>query len=485
MGNSELKNKTTKSLFWSFLDKFGEQALNFISMFVLMNIVSTDDYGIIGSLAVLSAVLPLLVDSGFGRALLNRKNPSEEAYNSMFYFNVAMSIVIYVALFALMPSISSLFKAKNEMVIPVARVMFLGIFINAFGLIHKTLLTKKADFKSLTQLNLIALTATNIIAIWMAIKGYGVWALVAQILLLAVFRTVLLWMYSSWRPALMFRIGVLRELFGFSNKLVLASFIGTITNNIYPSIIAVFYPMSQVAFYDRAKRYEDIPFLVLTNTYRSVSMLILSEINDQRERLHRVVSKMMKSIAFVSFPVAALMVVVAEPVFYLFFKEKWMASVPYFQILTFAGMFIPFLSIINELFISTEKSKYFLGVEIAKSILLVGLVIAFFPKGIVGLAVSWVVYTVISLAISLILSRKLITYSLIDFGKDIFPYVCVAFISGVAAFFAGKLFHHHLLIVVVSSVTVGICYLGICLLLRLEMTQEVSQWITSQKNRRL
>lgn len=481
MGYSELKKKTTVSLFWSFLDKFGEQALNFVSIFILMNIVSTTDYGLIGSLGVFTAVLPLFVDSGFGRALLNRKKVTPLEYNSMFYFNFGVSVILYLLIFLLIPYISDLFNTPREVLVPVARVLFLGLIINALGLIHRTILIKKADFKGMTKVNLTALTIANIVAIIMALKGFGVWALVAQILLLAILRTILLWFYSTWKPMLAFSLGVLKDFFAFSNKLLLASLISAITNNIYPSIIAVFYPMSQVAFYDRAKKYEDIPFNVLSNTYRSVSMLILSEINDQMERMKRVVRKMMKSIAFLSFPIAAILILIAEPVFYLFFREKWLASVPYFQILTLAGMLAPFAFILNESFVAKEKSKFFLGIEIVKSVILIALIFVFFPKGITGLAVSWVVYTVLTLVLSLILSKKLIYYSLLDFLKDVAPYFFAALVSMAVGYAATIKIANDLFFILTGSVVTGLSYLLICRMLKLEMAKEIKNWWVTRR----
>ncbi len=482
MGDSALKSKTTKSLFWNFIDKFGEQLLNLICMFILMNIVSTEDYGIYGALAVLSAVLPLLIDSGFGRALINKKNLSDVSYNSMFYFNVGMSIVLYLIVYLSIPALATSLKVNSQVLIPVARVLFFGLILNALGLIQRTLFIKKADFRTLTRVNLIALIISNVIAIMMAIKGYGVWALVAQQLLLALFRTLLLWYYSDWRPSLIFQWNVLGELFGFSNKLMLASFVGTISNNIYPTLISAFYPASQVAFFDRAKRYEEIPFVMLSNTYRSVSMLILAEINNERERLHRVVSKMMKSIAFAVFPVAIYMAIIASPVFYVLFKEKWMDAVPYFQILTFAGMFLPFITIINELFISTEKSSYFLGLEVAKSVMLAGLIVAFFSGGITGLAVSWIVYNIISLTLSLYFSRKLINYSFIHFFRDVLPYVFVALISGIFTYYTLNFFDNRWMGLVSCTIVMGAAYIFLSYLLKLEMSKEVTEWISSKIN---
>lgn len=474
MADSALKTKTTHSLFWSFIDKFGQQILNFVSMLVLMNIVTPDAHGLIASLAVFTAFSTILIDSGFGRSLLNRKEVSSTEYSSIFYFNIILAVFIYLLLFFLSPLIAHLFNAHA--LIPISRVIFLSLVFNAFGLIHYTILVKRADFRRIMKMNMLALLIADIVAITMALMGYGVWALVLQIVLFAFFRTILLWSYSSWKPIMEFSFSWLRSFFGFSYKLMLSSMISSTVNNIYPSLIAVFYPMNQVAFFNQAKKYQEIPFLTISNTFRSVAMLILSEINEETERLKRVVRKLIKSIAFLSFPIALMMILVAEPTFYLFFQEKWLASVPYFQVLTLAGMLLPFTLIFNELFIAKERSAFFLGLETIKGVLLILLIILLFPKGIMGLAVSWVVYIIVTLILSMLFSGKVIHYSLYEFVKDIFPYLLTAVISTAVSYFSTRKITNNLLFVLVNPALITLLYITLCKLFRLEMTKEIDKW---------
>lgn len=482
MAESALKKKTTVSLFWSFIDKFGQQLLNFASMLILMNIVSTEDYGIMGSLAVFIAFSSILIDSGFGRSLLNRKKISESDYATVFYFNVVLSIILYVLFFFCAPLLAIMLHAPA--ITPVVRISFLSFIFNAFGLIHQTILTRKADFKSLSKVNLWALLFANIVAIIMACMHYGVWALVAQMLLYAFFRTILLWLYSPWRPRASFSRKNLQSFYAFSKKLLLSSAISTTINNIYPTLIGLFYPMSQVAYFNQAKKYQDIPFLTISNTFRSVSMLILSEINEQSERLKRVVSKLIKSIAFVSFPIGFLMILLAEPLFFLFFKEKWLASVPFFQLLTFAGMLSPFTFIFNELFVAKENARYFLGVEIAKGLILIGLILALFPHGIVALAYSWIAYMAITLLLSGVLAGKLISYHFKHFLKDILPYLFLS-IACIAIFYFATQFmqSNTVLYILINGMLMPISYILLCKVFKLEMLKEIEAWFETRKKK--
>lgn len=482
MSDTTLKKRTITALFWSFLDKFGQKVIFLISSVFLMRLLDTSDYGIMGSLLIFIAFSSLLIDSGFGRALLNRKEIGALEYSTVFYFNLAISLLLYVALFISAPLIAQLFN--EPLLIPVSRVLFLSLIFNGFSLIQMIIFIKASDFKTQTKANTAALIISTSIALIMAWRGHGVWSLVAQNVIYAFFRSILFWLYSTWRPKKLFSFAKLKVFFAFSNKLLASGAIGAIFNNIYPSIIAMFYPMQQVGYYTQAYKYQDTPFAVLSDTFRSVSMLILSEINNQTERLRRVVSKLIKSIAFLSFPIALILILIAEPLFATLFGEKWLASVPYFQILCIGGAVSPFTFILNELFIAKERADFFLSVEIVKRIILVILIIGFFKQGITGLAVSWVIYMYITLTISLFLSKKLVDYSLWNFIKDATPYASLSFLSMIAAYFASYHISNGILHMLTALTVMGIVYLALCRISNLEMTTEIKQFVSSKRTKK-
>lgn len=479
MPNATLKKRTVTALFWSFLDKFGQKVIFLISSVFLMRLLDISAYGIMGSLLIFVAFSSLLIDSGFGRALLNRKHISALEYSTVFYFNLGISLLLYVALFFSAPLIAQLFN--EPLLIPVSRVLFLALLFNGFSLIQMIIFTKASDFKTQTKANIAALVISTATALMMAWQGFGVWSLVAQNVIYAFFRSLFLWLYSSWRPEWVFSISKLKIFFAFSNKLLASGTIAAIFNNIYPSIIAMFYPMQQVGFYTQAYKYQDTPFAVLSDTFRSVSMLILSEINNQTERLRRVVAKLMKSISFLSFPIAFILILIAEPLFVTLFGQKWLPSVPYFQILCLGGAVSPFTFILNELFIAKERADFFLSVEIVKRIILIGLIIGFFQQGITGLAVSWVIYMYITLIISLFLSKKLIAYSLWNFIKDATPYVSLSFLAVMAAYFASFQISNGVVRMLTAMAVMGVVYLALCRISNLEMTTEIKQFIVSKR----
>lgn len=480
MSESELKQRTTTSLLWSFLDKFGHQLINLISSIILMAVVAKGEFGIMGILAVFIAFSNIIIDSGFSRALLNRKEISDREYTTVFIFNVGLSLFIYIALFFASPYLASLFSEPR--LTPVARVLFISFLLNALGLIQQILLIKRADFRGLTKINIPAVILAAIIAIGMAVKGFGIWALVAQLVGYSFFRTLFLWLYTGWRPKLMFSRTLLMNSMGLSSKLLASSLISAVFNNIYPSIIAFFYPnsLNSVADYTQANKYQDIPFAMISNTFRSISMLVLSEINQELDRLKRVVSKLHKTIAFISFLTGLFMILVAYQVFELIWADKWLSAVPYFQMLTLAGIVSPFIFVLGELYIARERASFFLGIEIVKRIILIILIWLFIPKGIMGLATSWVVYTYITLVISLVLSDKLVKYSLLSFLKDALPYALIALLANGVAYFATTSIDSNLLYILVNFFIVSIVYILTCKLFRLEIVKEMEIWIKAR-----
>lgn len=477
MTDHTLKDKTTISLFWSFIDKFGQQVVNLVSGIILLRILDPSEYGLIGALTVFIAFSNLLIDSGFTRALLNRKSVSDAEYSTVFFFNLLLSITLYISLYISAPFIAAIFHEPR--IEPISKVLFLSLIFSGFSMIHHTLLMKRGDFKGLSKVNISALIIATIVAIYMSLNGYGVWALVTQSVTYSFSRSVFLWIYSKWLPMISFNIKLLKSFIKVGSKLLITSIINAIFNNIYPSLIAYLYPhsMNQVGYYSQANKYQNIPFSILSDSFRSVSLLVLTEINNQSARIRRVLSKIMKSLAFLSFPIGMWLIIAAEAIFVFLFKEKWLPAVQYFQILCVAGIVSPFTYILNELFISSNRADYYLGVEIARKIVLVSLIVLLLNKGVTGLAISWVLYTYITLIISLILSKKVIKYSVSSFVKDIFPYFIIATISNTVAYFASRNIDNRLIFIFISGIIAVLVYYLLCRIFSLEMIKEIHHLI--------
>ena len=265
MSEPSLKQRTIGALLWNLLDRMGQQVLLFIVGVLVANILSVEDYALVGMLAIFSAIANIVLDSGFSAALIRKQDATETDYNSVFYFNIFISACLYLLLFVCSPLIAGFFN--QPLLTDLARVIFLALPFNSLSLIQTTLLNKQVSFKILTKINLIALTASGIGSLAMAYGGMGVWTLAWQPVILAFLRTVLLWFFNKWRPQLLFSISHIKELFGFSSNLLLAGLVNSIFTNIYSVAIGKLYPPVQLGYYSQGNKFS---LMVISSVYSSL-----------------------------------------------------------------------------------------------------------------------------------------------------------------------------------------------------------------------
>lgn len=294
-------------------------------------------------------------------------------------------------------------------------------------------------------------------------------------------KSLLLWGFSDWRPGLVFRWHIIKNLFAFANKLIAASLINAFFNYIYYPIIGYFFNVSQLGYYVQANRYHEIPSNLVSNTFRAVVAPVFAEVKEDNVRLKRVLSKNIQLISFIIFPVMCVFITIAEPFFLVLFKEKWLPSVPLFQVLCIGGMFTPFGFIMNELFIAKERSDIYLGIEIAKKAILVGLIMALFYFGLIGLAASWSIYAFIALLIYLYYTSGTIEYTFWNFIKDSLGYFLISVVTCGIAGYISRYIPNNYFLILFNVFFVGIIYILVCYLCRLEACREVFTRVLNKK----
>lgn len=480
-----LKQKTTTALVWSFVDKFGQQILYFATGIILGRKLISSDYGLVGSLMFFSAISIAIVGSGYGRAIINQKRAEQDELQTIFLYNIGTSLLFYLALFFSAPLIASFFH-QPELVI-LSRVLFLSIPLNALSVVQEIVLNLRMDFNGSAKANIFSLIPTSILAAAAAMMGFGVWALVIQTLSLSAFKVLFCWKYGGFRPSGTFRSKVLKDLFPFGSRVMFTNLINAAFNNIYSLVIGRFYNVSQLGFYNFASKYQDIPSGLISNTFRSVSVPLLSQLNEEDDRLHRVLSKLIRTVAFVGFPVMLGVVLIAKPLIIFLVTDKWLASVPIFQILCFSGIFTAFNSVLQESVLAKGRSKAVLYVEILKKVVLVGMILLTIDKGVIGLAVGLVISSFAALILSLLLSGKVVGYTVWNMIKDCSPYFAISSILCVAAHFLTLPIESNLFHLIACIVFVGTLYIGICRLFKFEEMMEMWGWVLkivrSKKNR--
>ena len=423
--SDSLRNKAGSALFWNFIDKGGQQIIQMIFLFVLARLLAPEEFGLVALLSVFTVLANIVQDSGFYSALVRKKDADETDYSSVFYFNITVSIVLYLILYLCAPAIAWFYE--RPVLTDLARIMFLGIVFNSLSIIQYVRLVKKLDFKTNTKITFVAGAVSGVIAIAMAYSGYGVWSLAAQTVLQVLIRSVLLWIFVKWQPSTGFVLGRIRAMFGYSANLLLNSVINQLSTRIYSLVIGKYFSITDVAYYDQAYKLNNIPQGTIGSSINGVAFPVLSEI-DTPERMKRVFRKILRIASFVSFPVAMFTIIAAQPIVTILLSEKWLLIIPLLQILAIGWAFYPSFCLTSVLLQALGKSDLLLKIELSRSILYILAIFLSISFGLTGLAIGFSVVNIIAFIYGFYFSGKLIAYRLKEIFKDIVPYITIAII---------------------------------------------------------
>lgn len=419
-----LKQKTVGALLWNLLDRTGQQVLLFIVGVLVANILSVEDYALIGMLAIFSAVANIVLDSGFSSALIRKQDANEADYNSVFYFNVFISIILYLLLFFGAPLIAQFFD--QPLLTSLVRVIFLGLPLNSMSLIQSTLLNKQVNFKVLTKINITALTISSFCSLGMAYGGLGVWTLAWQPVILAFLRTILLWLLNSWRPRLIFSITSIKELFGFASNLLFASLINAIFTNIYSVAIGKLYPPVQLGYYAQGNKFSLIVISSIYSSLQTATYPIFSHIQNDKERSLRSYRKTMRFTSFVTFPLMIGLISVAHPFISLILKAEWMGCIPFFQLTCLAGIFT-ILTTINQNFAKVQgRSDIIFYLELLRTILIIGSLAATLNQSALIMVACLALAQAVTYLFSIIIIGRAVGYNWLKQLMDIGPYAVLS-----------------------------------------------------------
>ncbi|WP_276966154.1 lipopolysaccharide biosynthesis protein [Bacteroides graminisolvens] len=424
MKEQSLKQKTVGALLWNLLDRMGQQVLLFIVGIIVANILSVEDYALVGMLAIFTAIANIVLDSGFSSALIRKQDATEEDYSSVFYFNLSISVILYAILFFAAPYIAQFYN--QPLLTDLTRIIFLSLPFNSLSLIQNTLLNKKIEFKRLAKINFISLLISGGCSLAMAYNGLGVWTLAWQPVILSFSKSALLWMSNQWRPKLIFQLSNIQSLFGFASSLLLASLINSIFTNIYSVAIGKLYPTKDLGYYSQGNK---ISLMVISSIYSSLQAAtypIFSSIQDDKERSIRSYRKTIRFTAFLTFPLMIGLVSIAEPLISILLKKEWAGCIPFFQLTCIAGIFT-ILTSINQNFIKVYgRSDVIFKLEIVRTVLIIlGLLVSLKESALVMIGIQTLIQAIIYL-ISIIYIGHSIEYSWTKQLKDILPYTVIS-----------------------------------------------------------
>lgn len=370
MSEQSIRSKTLKGVGWSAADAILGQGITFIVGLVLARLLSPSEYGLIGIVMIFVNVLGSIVDSGFSTALIRKQDANDDDYNTMFYTNLCVSLVLYGILVLSSPFIASFF-GRDELTALVP-VMGLIIIINSLSLVQYTILTKRIDFKTKTKVSLISSVLSGVLGILAAYMGMGVWALVVQKLLQQLLYTILLWIYNHWWPKLKFSRASFRYMWGFGWKILLSGLLNNIWNQLYQVVVGKFYNPATLGQYSRANEYASIFSSNLTLIVQRVSYPALSEIQDNEERMVAAYRKVIKVTMFVTSISIISLGAVSEPLIVTLIGEKWLEAASYLPLICMSMSLYPLHAINLNMLQVQGRSDIFLYLEIIKKIYAIG-----------------------------------------------------------------------------------------------------------------
>lgn len=459
----DLKKETAKGVAWSGIDKIANGGIQFLANIVLARMLTPKDFGLLAIIAIFVQISQTFIDSGFGNALIQKKDRSQTDYSTVFFFNLALSFGFYVILFFCAPLIADFFD--NEKLTSLTRVVGLNLIIGALVSVHKTRLTVQLRFKIQAVISLISSCVSAIVAIWMAYRGYGVWSLVALTITSISVQMVLIYILIKWRPSLEFSKTAFRSLFSYSSKLLGASLIHLLYRNIYPIIIGKRFSPVELGYFNRADTFAMYPPYMIGSVISRVAFPIFSRIQDDNARLRNAYSKYIVFASLIIFPILIGLLVLAEPLTLLILKEKWLPMVPMLQILCIDWMTDHLCTInLNVLYVKGRSDLAF-KLEIIKKSLALGIFFVSLYWGIIGVCWGRVVYSCCAVYLNSFYTKQLIGISLFQQLKDIFAPLLYAVCMG-AVVWSFKIFTTSLLIQIVGGIIIGIiAYFSIILIL--------------------
>lgn len=428
-----LKNKTIKGVGWSAADNLSQHAVTFLVSIVLARLLTPDDYGLIGIVTIFTLVSQALINAGFTSALIRKKDATDDDYNTVFIVNLGMSILLYAIIFLASPTIADFFNRQE--LISLVRVTSLGMIIGALALVQQTRLTKRIDFKSQTVITLTASVLSGLVGIVMAIVGFGVWALVAQQLSLQAIKTVGLWIVNRWVPKLHFSSNSFKELFGFGWKMMLSSLLDTVWKELYQVVVGKFYSPATLGQYTRSKQFATLFSRNLTSVIQRVTYPVLSNIQDDKERMISAYRRIIKTTMFITAISMFFLGAISEPLLYCLIGPKWHEAATYLPLICFSGSLYPLHAINLNMLQVQGRSDLFLGLEIIKKIIgLLPLSVCIF-YGILPMLYVNLVIGIICYFLNSYFPGKLLGYSSWMQLRDVAPSYALACLIALMVYF--------------------------------------------------
>lgn len=465
----ELKKQVAKGAIWVFMDQFGVQLVSFVVNLVLARLLMPADFGTIALFNVVINISSVLINGGMSSSLVRTQSLDERDLSTVFWFNMATTVLLYLIVFITAPWIGQFYKLP--ILAPIIRVYSIVLIIDSFVHVQAVLFDKKLDFKTTFKVRLPSVIVGGIAGIGFALAGMGVWSLVYSALLQNLLYTLQYWFYSDWRPTFTFDREKFNYHFAFGFRLTLSALLNVIFNNVYSIVIGKRFSETTLGYYNRAESLKNLPINNISTALNKVTYPLFAKFSTDNQQLRHAYRRVLKLVIFIIAPTISLMVIAAEPIIRLLLGAKWLPAVPYFQLMALGALFQPIHNYNLNVLQVKGRSDLYLKLEIIKKICIVIAVVLGLRYGVYGLIWGQVAVSVASLCINTHYTARFLDYSMRQQLYDLLPSIFISCALGFAVWWGTALLPYELTdvmeaLLVLSTYIVG--FATICWLIQLE-----------------
>ncbi|MBR4129846.1 MAG: lipopolysaccharide biosynthesis protein [Bacteroidaceae bacterium] len=479
MEEKSLKERTAGGMLWGGLSNGLMQLMAAIFGLVLLRYLTPDDYGKVAMLTIFSAIACALQESGFIAALCNRREPTHEEYNAVFWFNLLVSASLYIILWFCAPLIARFYGIPE--LIPLARVLFLSFFFSGLGTVQRAYLFGHLMVRQTSICSLTAMLLSGIIGVTMAMNGFAYWAIVTQAVCFVLITQLMAWYFSSWRPTLNFDLTPAWKMFGFSSKLMLTNIVNICNLHAFSVLLGKFFGDHTAGIYSTARKWDDMASSTINGMVTSVAQPTLAQVNDEIGRYRQVFRKMLRFVCFVSFPAMLGLGLVAQEFILLAGGEKWRESGLLLSLLCLHGAFVPITTLYSNLTISRGRSGVNMGCTIAQCLAVwVGLILLY-PYGLLPMVIYFVALNIAWLAIWQWFAWRLTGLTFMEALKDILPFLVFTLAVLTLTWWLTKGIENLWLLLISRILIAAILYAGIMWVSGAKIMREAIHYIFNRK----
>ena len=475
MEESSLKEKTAKGLFWGGFSNGMQQLLNLFFGIFLARLLSPSDYGLVGMLTIFTLIAGSLQESGFISAITNRRDVTSNDYNAVFWFSILVSVSVYVLLFFCAPLIARFYDEPR--LIPLSRFIFLCFVLSSTATAHSAYLFRNLMVKKRTIAQLSALAVSGTVGVTAAYNGLAYWGIALQRVTYVLGSSMCYWLLTPWRPSFHIDFRPLREMFGFSSRVLATNIFVHINNNIFSVLLGRLFSAVQVGYYTQAAKWNMMGYNTVNGMIVGVAQPVLSQVAGDKARQLAVFRKMLRFTAFVSFPLMLGLAFIARELIVVCVTGKWLASVPMMQILCVWGAFVPVQGLFSNLVISSGKSHIYMWNTIILCLLQIVVLVSMSPYGIENMIVAFVAVNMAWLGVWYLFVRQQLDLRFLDLLRDVLPFALIALATMAATYYITRGISDIYLLLAAKVVTAAVIYMAMMWVCRAKVLRESIEFL--------